>query len=173
MARAFENSEGPLAERLVEALEAAENAGGDIRGKQSAALLVVSPKSTGEVWVDRKVDIRIDDHQNPLKELRRILKVHRAYEHMNKGDLAIEHNDMNLAMQEYSAAEDLFPDNAEMKFWKAVTLVNIGKFEEALPIFKKVFIMNNNWVLLTPRLIESDLLDVTDEQLKKIISQSD
>ena len=141
MARAFENSEGPLAERLVEALEAAENAGGD--------------------------------HQNPLKELRRILKVHRAYEHMNKGDLAIEHNDMNLAMQEYSAAEDLFPDNAEMKFWKAVTLVNIGKFEEALPIFKKVFIMNNNWVLLTPRLIESDLLDVTDEQLKKIISQSD
>jgi uncharacterized Ntn-hydrolase superfamily protein len=173
MAKAFEASEGPLAERLLASLEAAEHAGGDIRGKQSAAILVVGAKSTGEIWNDRKVDIRIDDHPEPLKELKRVLKVHRAYEHMNKGDLAIEHNDMDLAMKEYSAAENLFPDNAEMKYWKAVTLVNIGKFEEALPIFKEVFKMNKNWAILTPRLLDSDLLIVNNEQLKKIMSQSD
>ncbi|MCK7522977.1 MAG: DUF1028 domain-containing protein [Ignavibacteriales bacterium] len=90
MAEAFKNSNGPLAERMLTALEAAENAGGDIRGKQSAALLVVRGKSTGKVWEDRLVDLRVDDSPEPLIELRRLLKVHRAYEHMNNGDLAIE-----------------------------------------------------------------------------------
>jgi len=154
----FENSKGALEDRLMLALEAAERVGGDIRGKQSAAILVVKSKSTDQTWLDRKVDIRIDDHPEPLKELRRILKVHKAYDHMNKGDVAIEHNDMDLAMKEYSAAEKLFPDNEEMQYWRAVTLTNIGKIDEALPIFKSVFQKNNNWATLTPRLLKSKLL---------------
>lgn len=173
MSEAFENSKGSLAERLMITLEAAQKAGGDIRGKQSAALLVVKPESSGQVWLDRKVDIRVDDHPEPLKELRRILKVNEAYDHMNRGDLAIEHNDMDLAMKEYSAAEEMFPDNEEMKYWHAVTLVNIGKVEESLPLFKEVFTKNNNWVTLTPRLIKSKLLTVDDETLKEILSQAD
>lgn len=172
MAKAFESSNGPLAERLLITLEAAEKAGGDIRGRQSAALLVVAPNSTDKIWNDRKVDIRVDDHPEPLKELRRILKVHRAYELMNKGDLAVESNNMILAMQEYSKAEQLFPENIEMKYWKAVTLVNIGKFDEALPIFKEVFQANPNWAKLTPRLIRSKLLNVNQKDLKKILSQA-
>ena len=172
MAKAFEKSKGPLAERLLISLEAAEATGGDIRGKQSAALLVVSPESSGEIWNDRKVDIRVDDHPEPLVELRRILKVHRAYEHMNKGDLAIENKEMDVAMEEYSKAEKLFPDNEEMKYWRAVALVNIGKLEESLSLFKEVFRMNTNWVKLTPRLIDSDLLQVDEEQLQKILSQA-
>lgn len=173
MAKSIENSSGPLAERLMLALEAAEDAGGDIRGKQSAAILVVKPKSSGQVWLDRKVDIRVDDHPEPLKELRRILKVHQAYEHMNNGDLAIEHNDMDLAMKEYSAAEEMFPENAEMKYWHAVTLANIGKVDESLPLFKEVFKKNKNWITLTPRLIKSNLLIVDEESLKIILSQAD
>lgn len=173
MSNSIENSEGPLAERLLLALEAAEEAGGDIRGKQSAAILVVKPKSSGQVWLDRKVDIRIDDNPEPLKELRRTLKVHTAYEHMNSGDLAIEHNDMDLAMKEYSAAEEMFPDNEEMKYWHAVTLANIGKVDESLPLFKEVFLKNNNWVTLTPRLIKSQLLTVSENELKKILSQKE
>ena len=89
---------------------------------------------------------------------------------MNDGDLAVEHGDMELAMKEYSAAEDMFPDNEEMKYWHAVTLVNNNRLEEALPLFAKVFEKNDNWKILTPRLIPVDLLKVNDKQLKKILS---
>ncbi|KAA3625956.1 MAG: DUF1028 domain-containing protein, partial [Bacteroidetes bacterium] len=106
MAKAFEDSKGkPLAERLVLALEAAQEAGGDLRGKQSAAILVVAPEATGNSWIDRRVDLRVEDHPTPVKELRRLLKVHTAYTHMNNGDLAIEHGDVDKALKEYSAAE--------------------------------------------------------------------
>ena len=168
MAEAFKNSKGSLAERMLIALEAAENAGGDIRGKQSAALLVVRGKSTGKVWEDRLVDLRVDDSAEPLVELRRLLKVHRAYEHMNNGDLAVEKNDMAKAMKEYSIAMQMFPENLEMKYWTAITLANNGKFDEALPMLTEIFAQDKNWKELTPRLIPSGLLNVSEEQLKKI-----
>ncbi|MCB0743268.1 MAG: DUF1028 domain-containing protein [Ignavibacteriae bacterium] len=171
MSNTFENSKGNLADRLLEALDAAQDVGGDIRGKQSAAILVVKAKPTGNIWEDRIVDIRIDDHENPLKEIRRVYNVHSAYEHMNKGDLAIEHNDMDLAMKEYSTAETMFPDNEEMKYWHAVTLANIGKVNESLPLFKEVFKKNKNWVTLTPRLIKSELLTVSKNDLELIMNQ--
>ncbi|MBM4170478.1 MAG: DUF1028 domain-containing protein [Ignavibacteria bacterium] len=168
MAEAFENSNGPLAERMLIALEAAEEAGGDIRGKQSAALLVVRGKSTGNVWEDRLVELRVDDANEPLIELRRLLKVHRAYEHMNKGDIAVEKNDMITAMNEYTAAMKMFPDNLEMKYWTAVTLANNNRLNEALPMFKEIFSKDSKWKLLTPRLIPNGLLKVDEEALKKI-----
>lgn len=169
MAEAYKNSKGSLAERLMTALEAAEYAGGDIRGKQSAALLVVRGKPTGNIWQDRLVDLRIDDHQQPLVELRRLLKVHRAYEHMNNGDLAVEKNEMDKAMEEYSAAMKMFPDNLEMKYWTAVTLANKGRIEEALPMFKKIFSENPNWKSLTERLLPNGLLTVDEKTFKKIM----
>ncbi|HKJ80798.1 MAG TPA: DUF1028 domain-containing protein [Ignavibacteriaceae bacterium] len=172
MANAFNESKGqPLAERMIAALEAGQAAGGDIRGRQSAALLVVKAKSTGKIWEDREIDLRVDDSDHPIQELKRLVKLHRAYDHMNAGDLAVEHNDMKLAMKEYSTAESMFPDNAEMKFWHAVTLTNIGKLDEALPIFKEVFAMDKNWAALTPRLIGVGQLNVDDAGLKKILAQ--
>lgn len=173
MKETFENSKGSLAERLLLTLEAAEEAGGDIRGKQSASLLVVKAESTGKVWDDRLVDLHVEDHPEPLVELRRLYRVHQAYEHMNKGDLAIEHGDMELAMKEYSKAEELFPENLEMKFWRAVTLTNIGELESALPIFKEVFSKDNNWKILTPRLLVNELLNVSEEELQRILSFGD
>jgi uncharacterized Ntn-hydrolase superfamily protein len=170
MEKAFNESEGPLAERMLLTLEAAEKAGGDIRGKQSAAILVVKGKSSGKVWEDRTVDIRIDDNPEPLKELRRTLKVHRAYEHMNRGDLAIEHGDMDKALEEYSAAEKMFPDNEEMKFWHAVSLANTGYIEDSIVIFIEVFEMNENWKILLPRLTGVGMLTVTEENLQKILN---
>lgn len=169
MAKAFEETEAPLAERMMAALEGAESVGGDIRGKQSAAILVVRGESMGKVWQDRLVDLRVEDHANPIAEIKRVLKVHRAYEHMNKGDLAVEHGDMDLAMKEYVAAEEMFPDNEEMKYWHAVTLVNNEKLKEALPIFKEVFAKNKNWKILTPRLIDAGLLKVSEKELKEIL----
>ncbi len=170
MSKAFEESTGPLAERLMAALFAAEKVGGDIRGKQSAAILVVKGKSTGKVWEDRLIDLRVEDDPYPLDKLDRLLKIHRAYGHMNAGDLAVEHGDMELAMKEYSAAEKMFPDNEEMKFWHATTLVNNGDLEGSLPLFKDVFKKNENWKILTPRLVPIGLLNVNKEQLQKILS---
>jgi uncharacterized Ntn-hydrolase superfamily protein len=171
MEKAFLETKGPLAERLVAALEAAEAQGGDIRGKQSAALLVVRGKSTGKIWEDRLIDLRVEDHPEPIKEIRRLLTVHRAYDHMNAGDLAIEHNDEAKALEEYHAAMRMFPENLEMKYWTAVSLVNINKFDEALPLFKEVFSKDENWRVLTPRLVPNGLLKVDEAQLKQILAQ--
>jgi len=169
MAEAFQKSKGPLADRMLAALEAAEKEGGDVRGKQSAALLVVRGKSTGKIWEDRLVDIRVDDSPNPLVELKRILKVHKAYQHMNNGDLAVEKNDMDAAMKEYSSAMKMFPDNLEMKYWTAVALANKGMMKEAVPMFKEIFIKDKNWKDLTLRLLPNGLLKVTPEQLAEIL----
>ena len=172
MEASFNNSSGlPLAERLVLALEAAENEGGDIRGKQSASLLVLRGESTGKPWADKIVDLRVDDHKNPLEELKRLLKVNRAYEHMNNGDLAVEVNDMETALREYSLAEEMFPGNEEMLYWRAVTLANNGMLEDALPLFKTVFEKNMNWHIMTPRITKNGLLTVDEESLNKILGQ--
>lgn len=170
MSRTFvKYSHLPIAERVLEVLKAAQAAGGDIRGKQSAALLVVGPKPVEEEWKDKRIDLRVDDHQSPIQELERLLRVHRAYEHMNQGDLAIEHNDMEGALREYGAAEEMFPQNLEMKYWKAVSLANNGRMEESLPIFKYVFQRDNKWRELTRRLPASGLLTLSDTDLQQIL----
>ncbi|MEO1049060.1 MAG: DUF1028 domain-containing protein [Bacteroidota bacterium] len=169
MAKAFKETKGPLAERMLAALQAAQKEGGDIRGQQSAALLVVKAEATGNIWEDRVVDLRVDDHATPVDELKRLLKVHRAYEHMNQGDLAVEHGNMEEAMKEYTAAEEMFPNNLEMKFWHAVTLTNTGQLDEALPLYKEVFSKDNNWKILLPRLKPIGLLQVDDKGLEKIL----
>lgn len=169
MAKAFQNSEGPLAERMVAALEAAEAEGGDIRGKQSAALLVVRGKSSGKIWEDRLIDLRVEDHPAPIEEIKRLLRLFRAYEHMNAGDVAVEKGDEEQALKEYSAAERLDPDNLEMKYWHAVSLVNIGKFEMALPIFKEIFAADENWKVLTPRLVAPGLLNISEKQRQQLM----
>ncbi|GAB4374016.1 MAG: hypothetical protein Kow0042_18310 [Calditrichia bacterium] len=166
MSRAFRQSSGPLAERMVAALEAAQAEGGDIRGQQSAALLVVRGKSTEKIWEDRLIDLRVEDHPRAVEELKRVLQVYRAYEHMNAGDLAIEKGDEQAALKEYGAAMKMQPENLEMKYWTAVSLVNIGRFEEALPMFREVFQADNNWRLLTPRLIPNGLLKASSAQLE-------
>lgn len=170
MSKAFLDHAGlPLAERVLKVLQAAQAAGGDIRGKQSAALIVVGPEPVEEVWSDHLVDLRVDDHQDPLEELDRLLRVHRAYEHMNRGDLAVEHQDMEAALREYGAAEKMFPRNLEMKYWKAVALANNGRMEEALPIFEYVFDHDHHWRELTRRLPASGLLTVSDPELQIIL----
>ncbi|MEO8233316.1 MAG: DUF1028 domain-containing protein [Ignavibacteriota bacterium] len=171
MSKALENSTGPLAERLITTLEAAQNEGGDIRGKQSACLLVVRGTPTGNIWEDRLIDLRVEDNPDPIIELKRLLKVHRAYDHMNAGDLAVEKNDMNLAMDEYNTAMKMFPENLEMKFWTAVTLANTGEVEKSLPMFKEIFEKDKNWKELTKRLPPVGLLTVSDEILKNILDQ--
>lgn len=172
MAAAFkENSNLPLAERVVKVLQAAQNAGGDIRGRQSAALIVVGKDKVEESWKDKKIDLRVDDHKNPVQELARLLKTARAYEYMNKGDLAMEAGDVNKALEAYGKAESMFPNNLEMKFWKAVALANSENFEEAKLIFNRIFEQDENWRTMLKRLPKAGLLEVSDEELKSLIEQ--
>lgn len=172
MSRAFETAKGDLAERMLAALDAAQAAGGDIRGRQSAALIVVSGKPTGKPWADRVFDLRVDDSPEPLQELRRLVTLQRAYNHMNAGDLAVEKKDNEGALREYSAAEKLVPDNAEMIYWHAVALVNMNRVEESLPLFRKVFAMDKNWATLTPRLPKSGLLPDDAKLIERILKES-
>lgn len=158
MAQTFEAASGDLADRMMQALDAAQAAGGDIRGKQSAALVVAAGKNTGQPWEDKRFDLRVDDSPEPLKELRRLLDVQRAYHHMESGDQAIEKDDYLTAMERYKSAEALIPDNPEAFFWHAVALVNINRVEEALPIFQKTFAMNENFRTLAPRLVVCGML---------------
>lgn len=169
MAKAFRETKGDLAARMMAALEAAEAAGGDIRGKQSAALVVVSGKPTGKAWVDRKFDLRVDDHPRPLEELERLLTLQRAYNLMNEGDLALERNDTKAALEAYSGAEALAPGNAEMVFWHAVSLVNVGRVDESLPLFQKTFKREPRWRELLTRLPKAGLLPEDPKLMSRLV----
>ncbi len=169
MAEAFENAEGDLAERMMTALEAAEAEGGDIRGKQSAAMKVVSGEPTGMSWIDNIVDIRVDDSPEPLPELRRLLNVTRAYNYMNEGDVLITEKKFDEANIAYSKAAELAPSNMEILFWQAATLVEVGQLDLALPIFKEVFEADESWRELVPRLVKADLLPDDETIIKQIM----
>jgi uncharacterized Ntn-hydrolase superfamily protein len=158
MAKAYRETKGDLAERMMASLEAAQAAGGDIRGKQSAALIVVGPKATGQSWLDRVYDLRVDDHPEPILELRRLLTLARAYRHMNDGDIAVEKGETERALREYSSAAKLAPGNAEMLYWHAISLINMGRTEDALPLLKRVYAIDENWRELTRRLPAAGLL---------------
>jgi uncharacterized Ntn-hydrolase superfamily protein len=163
MAAAYEAAAGDLAERMLQALEAAERAGGDIRGRQSAAMVIVKGTSTGRPWADRLLELRVEDHTDPLAELRRLLTVHRAYEHMNAGDVAVENGDLDRAKAEYAAAAAMLPGSLEVQYWAAVTLATVGELDAALPTFRTVFAADSNWVELTRRLIRPGIIPDTPE----------
>jgi uncharacterized Ntn-hydrolase superfamily protein len=178
MAKAYGEAGGDLADRLLAALDAAQSAGGDIRGKQSAALIVVKGQSSGKRWVDEVFNLRVDDHPEPLRELRRLVALQRAYNHMNAGDLATEHNDNEGALREYAAAETIAATtpgiptsrHAEMIFWHAVALVNMKRVDEALPLFARAFQMEPGWRELTPRLPRSALLPDDAKLIDRIVN---
>ncbi|WKZ61672.1 MAG: DUF1028 domain-containing protein [Cyclobacteriaceae bacterium] len=164
-----ENASLRLPERMVAVLQAAQQAGGDIRGKQSAALLVVAPKASEEPWNDRLVDLRVDDSKDPIAEIARLLKVFRAYEHMNQGDLYVEKNQMQEAMDEYGKAMKMFPENLEMQYWTAITLANNKDIPKASAMLQKIYKKDPNWRELTRRLPKAGLLQVSDEDMKVLV----
>lgn len=170
MANAFETTPGSLSERILAAMKAAENQRGDIRGKQSAAILIVKGKSLGNSWEDTIMDLRVEDHENPIQELERLMQIHKAYDFMNKGDVAMEHGNSEEAEAMYKNAQNLFPDNLEMQYWYAINLLNNKQFSKAEPILKSIFKQNKDWQTLTGRLVDSKLLEVSENELKAILS---
>lgn len=171
MVRAYEITRGELVDRLMAALEAAQKEGGDIRGKQSAAIVVVSGEPTGIDWKDKLFDLRIEDHPEPIKEMKRLIRVSRAYQHANQGDLYIETGEIDKALKEYDLAAEYYPENPELPFWTAVSLASVDRVDEALLIFKEVFEKAPDLRDLIPRLIPAGLLPDDEELVKKIQEQ--
>jgi len=170
MAAAFERTRGDLADRMLAALEAGQAAGGDMRGKQSAALLIVKAKGTGRPWVggDRTFDLRVDDNPEPIRELRRLVRLQRAYAHANRGDELMTEKRVEEALREYAAASKLAPEILELPFWHAVTLASIGREAEAAPIFKAVFAKEPVWADLLTRLPAAGLFPNDPALLQRI-----
>ncbi len=170
MADAFQGAKGRLAERMLAALQAAEGEGGDIRGRRSACLLVVRKASTGRSWEGRVTDLRVEDSSNPLADLSRLLRAHRAYERLAAGNAALAMGDLEKALKEYSAAEASYPENEELSFWTAVSLANHGWIDASLERFALTFERNERWRVFASRLYDKDHIAVGDEDLMRILS---
>jgi len=174
MAEAYEKTTGDLTDRMLAALDAAQAVGGDIRGQQSAAIIVVRATSSGRPWVgaDRLFDVRVHDHPAPLTELRRLVRLQRAYNQMNAGDELLAARKVDEALQQYTKSVELAPEIPELAFWQAVTLVSIGRESDALPIFKTVFAREPFWVELLPRLRAAKQLPDDAALIERIQAQA-
>jgi uncharacterized Ntn-hydrolase superfamily protein len=170
MARAFEaeDAESPLSQKMLAALKAAEYEGGDIRGRQSAAMVIVRTEATGRAVEDRVLDLRVEDHHSPLTELERLLAINRAYRHADAGDAAMESGDVEVALEEFRKAEALQPENLELRYWHGVNLLSTGRIEEGLTILSDVVSRNRNWLELTLRLPDAGLADFDDDLLERL-----
>ncbi len=148
MAGAYRAAEGDLAERLLLALEAAEDAGGDVRGRQSAALLVVP--AVGERWRAR-FDVRVEDSPEPLVEIRRLVRLARAYEMAGAADELLAAGDQGQANALYTQAAEMAPESDELIFWAGVGIAG-QDIERGLELVRGAIAVNGGWELLLRRL---------------------
>jgi uncharacterized Ntn-hydrolase superfamily protein len=149
MVEAFAGASGPLADRLLEALEAAERAGGDLRGRQSAALLVVGAEGPR---FKALVSLRVEDHPEPLIELRRLLSVHRAYRLAGEADQLVGQGRHGQAAGLYSQASQLVPDNHELRFWAGLGAADAGDLDLAVAEVRAAIQAHPPWRELLGRL---------------------
>lgn len=170
MARAYRDGLAnlDLSDRLLAALTAAQEAGGDFRGAQSAAILIVGGERTDRPWEATRVDLRVEDHTDPVGELTRLLALQRAYDLMNKGDGAVAIGDWDRALSDYAEAARRAPQIVELPFWHAVALVNGGRTDEALPIFADVFAREPRWREAVGRLVRAGQLPDDEALIARI-----
>jgi uncharacterized Ntn-hydrolase superfamily protein len=171
MAEAYVGTKGQLVDRFLAALDAAEVEGGDIRGRQSAAILIVAAKSTGRPWYDTVFDLRVDDAAEPLVEIRRLVSVRRAFFHMRLGDEAAARGDLEGTEREFGVAERCIGDNPEMRYWHAIALIGLGKIDDGLAILLEVGRRDRNWIELTLRLPEvlAPGVSAVKERVRKLL----
>ena len=171
MATAYETSKGDLAERLLRALEAAEAEGGDIRGRQSAALIVVSATSTGRPWEGRLFDLRVEDDPNPVAELRRLVQLRRAYRKLGEARRVARH-DPAKALAAAVEATTLVPDeatNGEIAFWIGMGVLGTGRVEDAIPYLARAYRQDPRWAEVIARLPAAGLLPGDKSLVEKLM----
>jgi len=158
MAAAFASTQGPLAERMMAALEAAEAEGGDIRGRQSAAMLVVSGRGTGRPWEDRLIDLRVEDAPEPLHELSRLIPIRRADDADAKADQLDEAGDAAGAAAKRQEAFELAPQIVELRFWAGVAMATTGDVDGAGALIGEAVAEDARWLETLRRLVTIDRL---------------
>jgi uncharacterized Ntn-hydrolase superfamily protein len=150
MLAAFEQTAGtPLTDRLLAALDAAEAEGGDARGRQSAAILVVP--AVGEAW-RTTVSLRVEDHPDPLPELRRLITLHEAYELADQADGFVNEGRHDKAAEAFQKATALCPDNHELLFWAGLGAAYSGDLETGLELVKAAIGIQPAWRELLERM---------------------
>jgi uncharacterized Ntn-hydrolase superfamily protein len=159
MAAAYTNIRAPLAERMLAALDAAEAEGGDIRGKQSAAMLVVTGRPTGRSWEDRVIDIRVEDAAEPLAELRRLLRIKRAYQTDEVADRLEEAGDLKAAAAKREEGVALAPDLEELAFWAGLQIAINGDVDRGAQLIARAIAKEPRWIETIQRLVTVDRLN--------------
>jgi len=172
MARAFRNSKGPLAHRLMEVLDAAEAAGGDARGKQSAAILVVNVKGSGRPWMDKVVDLRVEDSPEPLTELRRLIRIQEASVMAGAATGLLAQGKFAEAKSLLQSASRKAPELDEIKFWQGVSLLNDRKVDQALPLLKKVIAVNADWGKVLKSMARTPLLTLPPRRVERVLQRA-
>lgn len=169
MVDAYAATQGDLATRLLAALDAAEAEGGDIRGRQSAALLVVGGRRSERPWEQRLVDLRVEDHPDPLPELRRLLELRRAYDRLNEAEQLILSGNVQGALEQYELANAAAPDNLEFIFWRGVTLAAAGRIDEARQMLDRTYAAHDGWAELLRRLQVAGLMPDDPELMRSLL----
>jgi len=172
MFEAFTNTHRPLPERMLAALEAAEVEGGDIRGRQSAAMLVVTGTPTGRSWEDRIIELRVEDAPDPNSELRRLLRVKRAYIALNEGDRASDAGDQATATAKLREALELAPEMVEISFWGGLGMAQNGMVDAGCDLMVTAVKKNRRWIETLDRLVASERLasELAEEIKSKLTS---
>lgn len=161
MGAAFEAHDGTLDQRLLAALEAGEAAGGDFRGQQSAAMLVVGASATGDLLADRIIDVRVDDHDEPLRELRRLVDLAVGAHELQRAEEALERGDEEEAERRSNTVLSAHPDYASYLFSYAIALAAAGRVDDARDLLRRATLADGDdrWRTLFRRLADCGILD--------------
>jgi uncharacterized Ntn-hydrolase superfamily protein len=171
MVEAYAAADGErLAWRLLAALDAAEAEGGDVRGRQSSALLVVGGRRSSTPWRERRVELRVEDHPEPLQELRRLLRLHAAYDLVDEAEQAAMRGDLDAAARHYRLAHDEAPDNIEIAFWLGLALAGSGHVEEGRGYVRRAVDVHDGWAELLQRLPAAGLLPDDPQLLQALLA---
>ena len=173
MAEAYASARGELPERLLAALTAAQAEGGDIRGMQSAAMLVVEAEPTGSEWSDRVIDLRVEDHTSPVEELARVLRLRRAYGHSERAEELELVDDLEGALQERLCALEIEPEHPEMAFWAAIALAGAGRLDEARRTVAIAHAAGPGWAELWRRVVADGQVELNEEALSSLLPKAD
>ncbi|SEP86826.1 Uncharacterized conserved protein, Ntn-hydrolase superfamily [Ectothiorhodospira magna] len=170
MGRAYEAAQGDFPQRLLAALEAAQAQGGDLRGRRSAAIMVVSGTATGDPAQDMILDLRVEDHPTPVRELRRLVTLKAAYTFNTLGGHHLRHGEYDQAIRAFTQAEALAPDEDELVFWRAVALINAGHEAQAEALLNALFHRAPHWSLLLIRVAKSRFLPDDPALIARLLS---
>jgi uncharacterized Ntn-hydrolase superfamily protein len=171
MLAAYESAQGTLAERLLTALDAAEAEGGDIRGRQSSSMVVVSGTRSDRPWAHRRIDLRVDDHPEPLAELRRLYALFAAHRKADEAQVAASNGDMATAGAKIAEAFQLAPGDPEIAFWAAIGAAAGGQLDVARSLLAQATAVEPRWRELARRLPAVDLFPLSEETLNALLAE--